>query len=154
MEVRKGLVSNLRATIEVSGDEKSTSTKHITTFRLGSRDVLLRTSDPAPISDGDSIVVAGPVRGGGLIEVLAYRNESNGVSDDDGQYMHLLAGGFGLAVGIIGLLWVIIFAIQSREYPNLIASLALGAAAVGGLWAFVRGVLIRQAIGLLNTRTG
>lgn len=54
MEIRKGLVSKLRATIEVVGSENSMSSSHVTSFQLGTLPVVLRTTNPGASGDGNT----------------------------------------------------------------------------------------------------
>jgi hypothetical protein len=150
METRQGSVSKLRASIEVSGTDKSTSTTHVAYFQLGPQAVVLRAKDPPAINDGDQVKVAGMLKKG-LFEALAYRNESTGVSGDSNTLAAIIVGGIFCVIGIGGVLAAIVMAISKRDGSALLGVAFFGIFGGFGVYALRRFARVREAAALLGS---
>ena len=59
MKAIEGILEDLDRSSHVSGTEDSTSTTHISIFKIGEYRVLLKSKSPAMISNGDTVRVVG-----------------------------------------------------------------------------------------------
>jgi hypothetical protein len=86
MKTLRGRISNLRASIDVSGGggETSVVTTHIHIFRVDGAPVKVESREPFMLDDGDTVTMAGSLQGT-VFRALAYRNESSGASGDAGS---------------------------------------------------------------------
>jgi hypothetical protein len=150
MEIKQGPVSKLRASIEVSGTDKSTSTTHVVYFQLGPQAVVLRAKDPPAINDGDQVKVAGSLSKG-LSEALAYRNESTGVSGDSNTLAAIIVGGIFSVIGIGGVLAAIVVAISERDGSALLGVAFFGIFGGFGVYALRKFARVREAAALLSS---
>jgi hypothetical protein len=72
-----GKVQGFERTTQVSGTTQRTSTTHLSLFRLGTERMILRSSVPSMISEGDDVVVAG-IQSDGQFTGLACKNQTTG----------------------------------------------------------------------------
>ena len=73
-----GIISNLDRTTQVSGGgDTMATTTHISIFNVSAERVLLRSSNPAMIANGDQVKLVG-VRGQGQFTAVACKNISSG----------------------------------------------------------------------------
>jgi hypothetical protein len=95
MERLKGIATKVRHTVDVSGGGNrqgySVTTTHICLLQIGAMAIEVRCSEPIVISEGDRVAVAG-FRSGAMLQGLAYANESNGASGNEGMLGKLAAG--------------------------------------------------------------
>jgi hypothetical protein len=150
MEIKQGSVSKLRASIEVSGNDQSTSTSHVANFLLGTQAVVLRSSDPAAINEGDSVRVAGTISKG-LFRALAYHNETTGVRGNASAIPLLVIGVIFTLVGGGGVLGSLFAAIARGNTAGLLGVAFFGVFAGFGIHAIRKFTSIRSAVGLLAT---
>ena len=59
LELVKGIVEDFERTTQVTGGQNRTSTTHLSIFKIGSNRIILKTSVPSLISNGDEVFVAG-----------------------------------------------------------------------------------------------
>ena len=78
MEVKDGVISNVRFSTNVSGSDV-TSTEQVATFEIGDLPVELRSKTSLILENGNSVVVAGQSENG-LFKALAYKNLSKNVT--------------------------------------------------------------------------
>jgi hypothetical protein len=149
METKQGVVSKLRASIEVGGNDKSTSTTHVVNFQLGPQAVMFRGSNPPAINDGDEVTVAGTIRKG-LFEALAYRNSSTGVTGDSNSIAAVIVGAIFLLVGAGGVLACLSVAIRQGKAEGLLGVAFFGIFAAFGVYALRKFVRVREAAALLG----
>lgn len=113
MDILFGTVADVRFSTEVSGTDKSTSTKQIAIFQLGNNPVELKMPSSAIINNGDNIVVAGNIKDG-LFKALAYKNVKTLVKGKNDIILHYIRGSIFIIIGgifsvvIIGIPFVII----------------------------------------------
>ncbi len=69
----KGVVEGFERSTHVTGTDHRTSTTHLSIFKIGTNRIMLRTSAPSIISDGDEVVVAG-IHDNGQFSALACKN--------------------------------------------------------------------------------
>jgi hypothetical protein len=69
----KGVASDIERSTRVSGSPNTLTTTHLTMFKIGNARVILETSLPAVISEGDEVILAG-VDYNGQFQALACRN--------------------------------------------------------------------------------
>ena len=148
MEIRQGVVSKLRASIEVSGNDQSTSTSHVANFLLGPQAVVLRSSDPAAINEGDSVRVAGTISKG-LFRALAYHNETTGVRGNASAVPLLVIGVIFSLVGGAGVLASLFAAIVKENSAGLLGVAFFGVFAGFGIHAVRKFSSVRSAVALL-----
>ena len=84
MKLVTGIVSHLRHSVEVSGNQHGVGTSQILAFRIGKQAVQLGMSSLPQIEAGDEVAVAGRVVDGVLI-AEAYRNLDNNAH---GEWKH------------------------------------------------------------------
>ncbi len=83
-EVLKGTATGVRESIHVRGDSSSVSTSHRTIFKIGATTVIFISGGMPIIGEGDSLVVAGRLKGRVLL-AEAYRNDTVGVRGNSGM---------------------------------------------------------------------
>jgi hypothetical protein len=149
METKKGQVSKFRASIEVGGNDKSTSTTHVVNFQLGSQAVLFRSANPPAINDGDHVTVAGTTKRG-LFEALAYRNTSTGVTGDSNSLAAVIIGAVFLLIGAGGVLACLLAAIRSHKAEALLGVAFFGIFGGFGVYALRKFARVREAAALLG----
>jgi len=149
METKNGLVSKFRASIEVGGTDKSTSTTHVVNFQLGPQAVMFRSTSPPAINDGDQVTVAGTTSKG-LFEALAYRNASTGVTGDSNSIAAVIVGAIFLVVGAGGVLGCVIAALRSHKPETLLGVAFFGIFGGFGVYALRKFARVRQAAALLG----
>lgn len=102
-----GIISGLDRTTHVSGGgDTMTSTTHIAIFSISGERVLLKTTYPAMIADGDHLRLAG-VRGQGQFTAIACRNMTTGwmtTFKRQGCAMSALIG-----FGMVGIVFTLLF---------------------------------------------
>ncbi|NWK56908.1 hypothetical protein HW115_14890 [Verrucomicrobiaceae bacterium N1E253] len=69
----RGVVEGFERTTHTSGTSNRTSTTHLSLFRIGQNHVLLKTSIPSVIANGDEVLIAG-MNINGQFQALACRN--------------------------------------------------------------------------------
>ena len=84
MKLVTGVVSQLRPTVEVSGNQHGVGTSQILAFRIGKQAVELGMPSLPQVENGDEVAVAGDVVNGVLI-AQAYRNFNNNAR---GEWKH------------------------------------------------------------------
>lgn len=94
MKVVTGIVSHLRHSVEISGNQHGVGTSQILAFRIGKQAVELGMPSLPQIEDGDEVAVAGDVVNGVLI-AQAYRNFDNNAR---GEWKHRW---FGVTLGTL-----------------------------------------------------
>jgi hypothetical protein len=68
-----GTVENLERSTDVHGTSNRTSTTHLSIFAVGTNRVLLKTSIPSVLSNGDKVILAG-THSNGQFHALACKN--------------------------------------------------------------------------------
>lgn len=99
MEVLQGIVSKVRFSTEVSGNENTISTKHVAIFEINETPIELKLPGSIILENGDEVLLAGKVKKG-LFKALAYKNMTNSVSGKGQVILHLLLGIMFTIVGI------------------------------------------------------
>lgn len=104
MEVIKGTAASVRYTVNITRNKNGISTYPHAIFKVGATTVMFDSASPAIIGEGDHLVVAGSVKGRGLL-AEAYRNDTAGVRGDSvmwsnfvGMVSSFLAVGLGWAL--------------------------------------------------------
>jgi hypothetical protein len=106
IEMLKGTAAGVRYTVHVSGDRDGVSTRHHAIFKVGETTVMFASGAPPVISEGDRIVVAGRMRGGGRVLLCdAYKNTSVGVRGDSGLWLNFAGMLFAFFFGAVSLGW-------------------------------------------------
>lgn len=72
-----GKVQGFERTTQVSGTDHRTSTTHLSLFQLGTQRVILQSSVPSMVSEGDDVIVAG-IQSNGQFTGLACKNLTTG----------------------------------------------------------------------------
>jgi hypothetical protein len=99
MEILQGIVSKVRFSTEVSGNENSTSTSHVAIFEINKTPIELKLPGSIILENGDEVLLAGKVKKG-LFRALAYKNMTNSVSGKGQVILHMLLGIIFTIVGI------------------------------------------------------
>lgn len=73
----RGMVEDFERSTQVSGTQNATSTTHLSMFKIGSDRVLLKTTVPSVVSNGDEVVLAG-AHANGQFHALACQNLTAG----------------------------------------------------------------------------
>ena len=149
MEIRKGEVGKLRASIEVGGTDQSTSTTHVVYFQLGPQAVMFRSKDPPAINDGDQVTVAG-TSSKGLFEALAYSNASTGVRGDSNSLAAVIVGAVFLVIGAGGVLGCLLAAIRSQKSEAMLGVAFFGIFGGFGVYTLRKFARVREAAALLG----
>ena len=100
MAVIRGLATNVRNTVDVSGDgghNSHVTTTHISLFLVDGKQVKVTTSQPVMINENDEVALAGETKRG-VFNAYAYRNITTGANGDTGGISFILFGiGFPIA---------------------------------------------------------
>ena len=80
LEKLRGVVENFERSTETTGGQNTTRTTHLSIFKIGSNNVLLRTITPSVISDGDEVVLAGSNLNGRFQAIACKNLTSNWIS--------------------------------------------------------------------------
>lgn len=144
MELKQGIATRIRNTVEISGGHNSSvSTTHITLFYIDNTPVKLMSPQPSFINEGDSITISGHVKNGVFI-AIAYNNTTTGVFGDRGVAGRLILGVLFFIIGMsIMNFWKGDF---FGYFPTIIGALF----SVIGVAAFYSGIVTINAKNLLN----
>ena len=69
----RGIVENFERSTHTSGTSDRISTTHLSIFKIGVRQVLLKTASPSVLSNGDEVILAGMTLNG-RFQALACKN--------------------------------------------------------------------------------
>lgn len=72
-----GIVDGFERTTQVSGNDQQTRTTHLSIFKIGSERVILQSSVPGMMENGDNVAVAG-ISSNGQFTALACKNLTTG----------------------------------------------------------------------------
>jgi len=75
-----GVVEDFERTTHVSGVQQRTSTTHLSIFKVDSHRVMLKTSAPSVISDGDKVILAGTQTNGQFTALACNNLSANWIS--------------------------------------------------------------------------
>lgn len=142
METLRGVVSNLRASVEVSGggNDSGVTTTQVASFRLGDVPALFKSREMILVADGDQVVATG-TRRSGVFRVFAYRNVTTGVEAQAGMLMAIL---FGAGLTVVGFYLIGAYWMPSSADSALTLLFGLGFAGPGA-YLLKQGLDIRRA---------
>ena len=92
METKKGLVSNLRSSVDVSGGNYGifVNTAQVTLFSIDDMPVMMVNKKPPVIQNGNTVIVSGEIDNGQLI-AYAYQNLSTSSKGNKGYVRRFIA---------------------------------------------------------------
>jgi len=157
MDLLEGIAARIRSSVDLDDTDDAVdddalearprSPKYIVRFELTARQVSVTSHCPVSIGEGDHVLVAGRYRSG-VLDALAYRNEST-LAEGDRGWWPMLALSIILLVISLAMFGMTIDPTPTEPIPRILAGL-LGAAGVyAGYHALrvlaARNLLRRQA---------
>ncbi len=145
MEKIKGIASQVRNTISVSGggNNSSVTTTHIAIFQIEGRQIQCKSSEPILINEGDMVMVASKT-GSGILNGYAYMNLNTRAVGNEGWVLMLFFGVLFPAVSVA------VFSIFSDPFFGVLPKVIGGIFLVVGLGMFYRGIRVLQAVRVLK----
>lgn len=133
MDMIEGFATRVRSSVELGDaddplddlEPRPRSPKYVVRFELTAREVAVTSRSPVPIAEGDRVLVAGSDRAG-VLDALAYRNESTLAEGDRGWWPMLAASIILAGIGA-GMFAVTIAAPHPERIPRILAGLLAAA---------------------------
>lgn len=147
MEVLKGVASNVRNTVSISGGGKDSqiTTTHISLFQIDGRQIKASSSEPVTINDGDEVLVVGRT-GSGTFNALAYKNLTTSVEGNAGWALAMM---LGVVFPIAGIYTIIKFSDPFfGVFPKIIGGIFIAV----GVYMIYSGARVLQAINQLRQK--
>jgi hypothetical protein len=140
METKKGIVTNIRSSVDVSGGNYGifVNTAQVTLFSIDDYPVMMINKKPPVIQEGDEVILSGEIDNGRL-NAYAYKNLTTSSEGDKGYIRRFIASAILLLIWY--LLWFI-FAPQVGGIAKIISALFFGF----GIYYFYVGNKILQAV--------
>ena len=141
IKTKRGLASEIRSTIDVSGGGQSgifVSTKHIALFKIDNLPIKVISKQPPIIQEGDEVIVSGSVKNGQFV-AEAYYNISTSSKGSRGYISKFIGAAILIVLGAF--FWFYI--------PNdlgIITKIIAAFFASIGFYYLYRGLNILQAI--------
>lgn len=145
METIKGIASNVRNTVSISGggNDSQITTTHIAVFQIEGRQVKAKSGEPLLINEGDSVIAVGSISSG-VFNALAYKNLTTLTEGNEGWVMMLV---FGVVFPCVA---VFAFATFSSPFFGIMPRIVSGAFFAFGMFALFRGGRVMKAISILR----
>ena len=146
METIKGIASNVRNTVSVSGGSHDTqvSTTHTAIFVLSGQQVNATSNEPLLINEGDSIVAVGSTSKG-IFNALAYKNLTTQAEGGRGWIVSLI---FGI---IFSFAAISIFMTFSNPFFGILPKIVSGVFFAVGVAALHQSWQVKKAISMLHS---
>ena len=99
METKKGIVTNIRSSVDVSGGHYGifVNTAQVTLFSIDDYPVMMVNKQPPVIQEGNVVIVSGDIDNGRLT-AYAYKNITTSSEGNKGYIKRFIAGSFLLLI--------------------------------------------------------
>src|ERR1044071_3040448 len=124
-EVIRGRAAGVRYTVHVSGDRDGVSTRHHTLFKIGATTVVYASDSPPVIGEGDRLVVAGGVKGGG-VPAAAYVHQTARGRGNSGLRSNLAGAIFGLVMCVTAMVLILLGLLPDDPETKVILRVIVG----------------------------
>ena len=129
MDCIEGFATRVRSSVDLGNahdddddlQPRPASPKYIVRFELTEREVTVTSRSPVSIAEGDRVLVAGKYRAG-VLDALAYRNEST-LAEGDRGWWPMLALSIILVALSLAMFGMTIHATTPEPLPRTIAGL-------------------------------